>query len=523
VVVSDIAGELARVREAFEKPTLRLLDRKWSPLVLAVFKSSFSRDQRSVAAERLHTQVDAYLDELRSVGEQVPNLQGRALCLQWMNDQWLFRMIGASGQEEYSLTSHALEALDLVQALSRERALISESRLNTILDAVRRWATEANPDRQARIERLDMQIRQLTSERDRLAAGGDVAAATDDRMLDGYANLVDLIGQLPSDFKRVEESVLEMHRQIISDFRGEERPIGQVLDEYLAKTDELTTLTPEGRAFEGAFMLLRDEALLLDLKSDLQTILEHPFALALTAGEQRDFLGTVAIIRRGIDDVLAQRSRLTTTLRDHIVNHDIVRDRELDATLRQINQQLAIWMETAGARAAVPVPMIPPQIDVEHLRERFWDPANEVPPPPLDDVSDTAPEPPNLDDIRSQGGPSLFRLRRSLLAALEAGDSDTVGEMFNALPVDLRRPVEILGLLHLLASGNPGQAPGAGEQAGEGDLDSYLDEVLATAAAVEVFDAIRPDGTRRQFLVPRLELSLADAPNSAIPDKGTHA
>jgi hypothetical protein len=75
-----------------------------------------------------------------------------------MNDQWLFRTIGDSGQEEYSLTSHALEALDLVQALSRDRALISESRLNTILDAVRRWATEANPDRQARIERLDVQI-----------------------------------------------------------------------------------------------------------------------------------------------------------------------------------------------------------------------------------------------------------------------------------------------------------------------------------------------------------------------------
>lgn len=64
----------------------RLLDRKWAPLVLAVFESSFSRDQRSVAAERRHTQVGTYLDELRSVGEQVPNLQGRALCLQWMND-----------------------------------------------------------------------------------------------------------------------------------------------------------------------------------------------------------------------------------------------------------------------------------------------------------------------------------------------------------------------------------------------------------------------------------------------------
>ncbi|MDQ2894568.1 MAG: DUF3375 domain-containing protein [Actinomycetota bacterium] len=521
--MSDIAGELARVCEAFEKPTLRLLDRKWAPLVLAVFKSSFSRDQRSVAAERLHAQVDTYLGELRSVGEQVPNLQGRALCLRWMNDQWLFRTTGESGQEEYSLTSHALEALDLVQALSRERALISESRINTILDAVRRWATEANPDRQARIERLEVQIRQLTSERDRLAAGGDVAAATEDRMLDGYANLVDLIGQLPSDFKRVEESVLGMHRQIISDFRSEERPIGQVLDDYLAKTDELTKLTAEGRAFEGAFALLRDEALILDLKSDLQAILEHPFALALSAGEQRDFRGTVTIIRRGIDDVLAQRSRLTTTLRDHIVNHDVVRDRELDATLRQINQQLAIWMETAGPRAAVPVVTIPPPIDVEHLRERFWDPANEVPPPPLEDVSDAAPDPPNLDDIRSQGGPSLFRLRRGLLAALDAGDSETVGEMFNALPVDLRRPVEILGLLHLLASGNSGYAPSTGDQALEGALDTRLGQVIPASAAAEVFDAIRPDGTRRQFLVPRLEISLADARNSAHPDEGTPA
>jgi hypothetical protein len=35
-------------------------------------------------------------------------------------------------------------------------------------------------------------------------------------MLYGYANLIDLIGQLPSDFKRVEESVLEMDRQILA-------------------------------------------------------------------------------------------------------------------------------------------------------------------------------------------------------------------------------------------------------------------------------------------------------------------
>jgi hypothetical protein len=279
VGVSDIAGELARVREAFDKPTLRLLDRKWARLVLAVFKSSFSRDQRSVAAERLHAQVDTYLRELRSVGENVPHLAGRALCVQWMNDQWLFRTIGASGQEEYSLTSHALEALDLVQTLSRERALISESRINTILDAVRRWATEANPDREARIGRLDVQIQHLTSERDRILTGGDVAAASDDRMLDGYANLIDLIGQLPSDFKRVEESVLGMHRQIISDFRNEDCPIGEVLDEYLRKTDELTTELADGDLEPSSLSLFEGDegGLALDQRKALVSLLKHRY------------------------------------------------------------------------------------------------------------------------------------------------------------------------------------------------------------------------------------------------------
>jgi hypothetical protein len=502
--VSDIAGELARVEEAFGRPTLKLLSRKRAPQVLAVFRCAFGRDHRSVGAERLHAQVDAYMGELRSAGKETPSQQGRALCLQWMNDQWLFRSIGDNGEEEYSLTSHALEALDLVQSLTRDRALISESRINMILETVHRWAMEASPDREARIERLSAQIGQMESERDRLLQGGEIMLASDDRMLDGYANLIDLIGQLPGDFKRVEEAVLAMHREIISDFRREDRPIGEVLDEYLRKTDDLTTLTAEGRAFEGAFTLLRDDALLMDLKRDLQAILDHPFAQVLTPAELREFRGTVTVIRRGIDDVLAQRSRLTATLRDHIVNHDIIRDRELDATLRSISQQLEAWMRTAGPRSAVPVTMIPEPLEIAHLRERFHDPATTAPPPPLDDVSDLAPEPPNIIDIRTQGGPSFRDLRDALLMAVESGDADTIGELFGMLPASLRRPVEILGLLHLAASaGIPGADPPT-RHGGDGSLHGR------PHGSEEAFDTVRPDGSTRRFAGPRVPFGLAD-------------
>lgn len=482
--MSDIEGELKRVLGAFDKPTLKLLDRKWAPFTLAVFKSAFSRERQSVQAERLHVQVDAYRGELMSVGEKVPDRGGRALCVQWMNDQWLYRSTDDEGEEQYSLTSHALEALSLVDDLTRDRVLISESRLTTILQTVRHWATEANSVREDRIQRLEEQIAELTRERDRLAEGGEVFAADDERMLEGYFDLTDLIGQLPSDFKRVEEAVTSMHRKIINAFREEDRLIGEVLDEYLAKTDELMSATVEGRAFEGAFALLRDEGLLLDLKNDLQTILDHPFAEALTPPERTHFRGTVAVIRQGIDDVLAQRTRLTTTLREHIVNHDLIKERELETLLRDINRELATWMQQARPRSNVPLELMPGTLEIAHLRERFYDPGSEAPPPPLDDVSDGAPEPPSLEEIRKQGGPLLEQMRRALLEAFGAGTVESVGEAFNDLDTELRRPVELLGLLHMATQ----------------------IKVMEQVEGLEQFATIRPDGTHRAFDVPRITL-----------------
>ncbi|MFI6883868.1 DUF3375 family protein [Streptosporangium canum] len=496
--MSDIEGELKRVLGGFDKPTLKLLDRKWAPFILAVFKCSFSRDRQSVQADRLHIQVDAYRDELLSIGTPVPDRNGRTLCVQWMNDQWLYRSTNDAGEEEYSLTSHALEALSLVDSLTRDRALISESRLTTILQTVRHWATEANSAREERIRRLDGEIARLTAARNRLAEGGEVYVASDERMLEGYFDLTDLIGQLPSDFKRVEESVTGMHRKIISYFREEDRPIGEVLDEYLAKTDELMSATAEGRAFEGAFTLLRNEALLLDLKNDLQTILDHPFAEALTTAEKHNFRASVTVIRQGIDDVLSQRSRLTTTLREHIVNHDIIRERELETLLRDINKELATWMQSAGPRSAVPLELTPRTLDIAHLRERFYDPGSETPPPPLGDVSHDAPQPPSLEEIRKQGGPLLDQVREALIEAFSGGDVESVGEAFNGLDPGLRRPVEILGLLHMAAQ-----------------IDA-----LDPEQALEPFETIRPDSSRRTFQVPRIALDDQEATALAALNSG---
>ena len=198
--MSDIVGELARVKGAFEQPTLTLLHQRQAPVIIAIFRSSFARDVRTIVAPRLHDQVEAYLDELRLAGESdVPAGSGRELCLKWMRGQWLVRSLDDNGDELYTLTSHAQDALQQVKSLTRERASLSEHRISTIVTAARRFNADVNPDRAARVGILDADIARLTDERDRLLAGGDMPAVSDEYMLEGYGELLQLVAALPSD------------------------------------------------------------------------------------------------------------------------------------------------------------------------------------------------------------------------------------------------------------------------------------------------------------------------------------
>ncbi|MDN3311362.1 DUF3375 domain-containing protein [Microbacterium oryzae] len=482
--MSGVSRDAARLTEAREGAALGLVRSRWAPLIIAVFHASFSQEVKRVRAERLHVQVDTYLHELRDAGFEVPaQEEGRALCLSWMRSQWLRRVPLDDGGEAYELTSHALAAMRMHSELSRERALLSESRLTTILDAVRRWATEANPDETARVAALDAEIARLSAERDRLVSGGEVAVADDERMLGGYADLVDLLDQLPGDFRRVEEALDAIHDQMVRDFRAEERPKGEVLGDYLAASTRLASQTREGRAFQGALTVLGDEELLATFREDLRAIMTHPFARDLSPEDRVAFVNADAVLRRGLRDVQTRQQRASQSLAEYLAAYDSMQERELTRTLRRVEQELAVWMETARARDTVPLPWMPARLEMEHLRTRFHDPSRERPAPPLEDVSDQAPPPPLLDDVRRQGGPLLGEVRAALASAA-AGGAETLSEAFNALPADLRRPVEVFGVAHLAAE--HGLPAGLADDGG-------------------VVRTVRPDGTVRAFALPALQ------------------
>jgi hypothetical protein len=305
-------------------------------------------------------------------------------------------------------------------------------------------------------------------------------------MLDGYTNLIDLISQLPSDFKRVEEAMLEMHRKILSELRNDDRPAaGTILDEYLAHYDDLVLDTREGRAFDGAFVLLRNDDLLLELQENLGVILDHPAADVLDGDDLIEIRGAEPALRRGTIDVMAQRRRLTATLSEHIVNHDALQERELGRVLRGLERELEHWMASTGPRTTVPIELLPPTAKAGHLRQRLWDPSSTAPPPPLPPTSEDDEAPPTIAELRLRGGPTLDALRAAIVTASHANDAGSIGSLFNQLPRELRRPVEILGMLHLVSQ--------------VGALDASVGH--------EVFDAIRPNGDRRSFVGPKVPIA----------------
>lgn len=492
--MSEIAGELARVRGAFAQPTLTLLHQRQAPVVITIFRAAFGRNNKPIPTARLHAQVEEHLASIRRSGEsEVPTGSGKDLCQRWMRGQWLVRSLDEAAHEVYTLTSHAQQALELVKNLARDRATLSEHRIATILGTVRRFNSEANPDRTARVTLLNAEIARLQAERDRLVDGAEMVSATEDYMHEGFTELLSLISALPSDFARVEERFAVIRGEILAAFRAEDRPAGEVIDDYLSRADSLMNATHEGRAFEGAFALLRDDALVTQLREDLTALLEHPIADGILSDADRaELRGTVRLVRDGLDRVLAQRSRVTATLKDYIVSHDVARDRELEQTLRQVESELMTWMATTGPRAVLDVALLPARAGVEHLRERFYDPADDVLPERITTADPGDGPSVSLAAVMAQGGPQLTSLRQRLEASLTSLlPAGSLGELFDGFEPSLRRPVEIFGLLHLAA-----------------------DREWAAEDAVEVFDAVRPDGSRRTFSVPRLPLPDPDRPES---------
>ncbi|MCL2594910.1 MAG: DUF3375 domain-containing protein [Promicromonosporaceae bacterium] len=509
-LIGRIEGAYLGARQAFRSPTLSLLHKRDAPLVVALLNYVFRADRPRVQVADAHTEIQDALDQLRAAGhEDLPaDKRARELCRDWVNAGWLITLVedepgspaafalrgggdspasGEGGVEVYRLSAHAVGALEIAGRAGGARARVSRSRVRTLLDAVERLSQDADPDVATRTARLQREIDERRKELKRLDKEGAVPEVSEEQLLEEAENVLALMRELPADFTRVAESIKAIQRETVTSLRRDERPAGEVLREYLDQAEHLMSATAEGRAFAGALGLIGDAARLDDLAASIDTVLRHPFARQLPVREATALRGVTATIERGLDDVLTAQRQASRVITTQVRNHDPLRDRQVDELLREVIAGLGEWVPTTRRGQNVDPLRRLPRADVGRIRTTLADLAPPRGPEPLDEWPAEDEGDIDLEHATAWGGPNYAALG-SLLAAARLGDPTlfdgeeaaevvSLAEIFARAPEGARRPVDLVGLLEMVA------------RVGLIDLDGEYVEV----------EAVRPDGTRRRL------------------------
>lgn len=506
---------MEEARQAMENATWMLLrQEKWAPIILATLTTVFDQGQRQMPSEDFHHRVMRTFDSLREVDHEFPVARDdlkavRERCKAWVESGWLLRNPEGSG-EVYRLSAEATEAIRIVQTFAGTRAAMSESQAQVVLERAQRLALKATSDPDTRMEGLRDRIAELEhqlamhrEELARLEAGGMVDLADDEEVHNEFLLLREEIDRLPSDLKRVEDSFHELAQRLIDAFISETRPHGEVVGEYLERAKNLAQEDRFGRGFQQAKRLLTDPLWRRQLQSDIDTILSHPFAENhLSERARADLRGTVHLIGASVSGVIHERQTMTQRLTSFVTSRDSLRERELDEALRKARAALWSWAQGKGpnARLRLPVGHHADQADdsdaparaagevgvanISMLRLRPTQRRQQTPLKSLEECSGEGPGTFSVEELRAVGGPFYIELAAAIEAATAGGMAVASAQLFNGLPRDLRRPVDLLGLLTL-----------ATEQG-----------ALHPDYAVEEYHTIRPDGSAVTYLGPALNL-----------------
>jgi uncharacterized protein DUF3375 len=459
---------------------LALLHQTHAPFVVTVLAMVFTAERPAVAVADAHAEINDALAQLRAAGygdddgQPLPAGNARDLCRQWVQAGWLVRQVSDDDAEVYRLSAYGVGALEVAGRVGGARTRVSESRVRTLLEAIERLAQDADPDLMSRMVRLHEEIQQRQRELARLEKGEAVETVDDEQLLEAAENVLHLARELPADFARVAESIKIIQRDVVAELRHDVRPTGEVLREYLARGRRILDATPEGRAFAGALRLIGDPAQIDVLWGQLRIVLRHGFTELLPEQQRRELTEISRRIEHGVKEVLAAQRQASHVITNQVRNHDPMRDRQVDELLRDVMSGLHQWVPGARRGEAVEPLRRLPVADVGHLRQRMSDLRPAQLPAPLRNGDESEDVP--AADTRAWGGPRYAELRAHL--DLFAGGAATVDVVaaFLAAGEEIRRPVDLLGLLEI--------AHDAG---------------LTETAEVAVVDTVRPDRSRRRF------------------------
>lgn len=300
--------------------------------------------ERVLPSSILHERVTVDLAGIRARSSfELPG-EAREYISMWVREGWLERRLptGAT-EEEYELSTAAIDAIRFTAGMENPHAAATESRLALVMQAIAGLAEDTDASSTARLTRLQEERGRIDRdiaaiEQGRLHVLGSEAA------LERTREIIALGADIAEDFRRVRERFDQLNRGMRRQVMESDGSRAEVLEAMFAGIDVIGQ-TDAGRSFNAFWRLLTDPEQSIRLDSAIEAIMERAFASQLTR-EDRKFLlrfkGTLLGQSRSVHQVMQDIAR---GLRSFVQTQEYSRQRMLSTVLKDA-QRLAFEART---------------------------------------------------------------------------------------------------------------------------------------------------------------------------------
>lgn len=444
--MTALSTALAARRLTEESRAWTLLRGANAPVAVAILGAHLAGETRRLPAPVLFDAVDADLEDLRAHGFDLPRT-GVQYCSDWLAAGHLVRRPGASREEFYELSEGALTAIRFVEQLGDPRPSVTESRLATIVERVHRLAVDTDPDVTRRIaalqgerERIDAQIAALTS--------GVIEEVPRDRAVEQAIDILSLAAEIPEDFARVRGVLEQLNRGVRAKLVEEPDSRGAVLDDVFRGVDLLAE-SDAGRSFSAFYALVLDAERTAAFESELDALLERPFAQDLSRDDVRAFARMLPTLQDAGAEIHEVMTSFSRSLRRFVQSEELAEDRRVHRLIRST-------LGRAGEVAGVLAPYAPTSLELrltavtpsQISAMRLHNPADNETTEPVRSVTAEAADLAELRRLVRASEIDLGELRRNVNEVLASRGPSTIGEVLAAHPAS-QGVASVVGLLAL--------------------------------------------------------------------------
>lgn len=313
-------------------PAWSLLTAQLAPQVLALLQHLLYTTERVLPASTLHERLATELHELRLQGRDIPGSAAYYIS-SWLREGWLERRLPEGAEEEeFELSTAALQALRLVEALQSTRAVATESRLSLVIDQLAQLASDSDANPQSRMDKLLEERRRIDAEIDAVSSGR-VHTISLPRALEKTREIIALAVELSEDFRSVRDDFSKLNREFRERIIQDEGQRGELLDELFSGVDVISLSGP-GQSFDAFWRLLTDPEQSAKLESAISEVMSRDFAKHLSRQERTTLRRLTRTLLDRAGSVNSTRTGFARSLRNFVQSKEYREQRRLSRLLR---------------------------------------------------------------------------------------------------------------------------------------------------------------------------------------------